>query len=123
MDYYQRSFTGRFVKLGTVSGSVCDISKMKFYKTMSEASNLPYPSPCPFPKVLFSFLALAFFVGLIITANFYSPQGNYTFSGVVIDESFFPEVMPMGENCLKGYLILRNEIIMSTQMDTHIKPV
>lgn len=106
--------------LYTLNTDICEMSKEKMYETVVESSNLPpAPPPCPFPKVLLFFGSVDTIIS--ITNFCFLFKGEYELKDLTIDESFFPKVLPIGENCLELTMFLDNKIISKTRMFTDIK--
>lgn len=77
----------------------CGLMKEKYYKTLTDHSNMPFPAVCPFPK------------------------GNYTITDMQIDETFFPKVIPTGENFMKFEFYVDKQVVYGVKIFTDIKLV
>lgn len=53
----------------------------------------------------------------------YLQQGNYTAFDLQIDDSYFPQILPVGENYVRVYFYNDKELVAGFQINSHIKMV
>lgn len=97
---------------------VCDVTKTQFYPKILAVSNLPPANTCPMPKVatlIWPQILQKFIILLILF------QGNYTINNLVIDESFFPSVLPTGDSYILTKIFVEGKPVYGVKLTMNIK--